>query len=325
MVQRGAQDYLPKDEITSNLLHRSILYALERNRLRCHLTKLNAKLLETTENLRTTQMQLIQAEKLESLGRIAASVAHEVKNPLNTLLMAVAYLDNQRSELGATSCSVLDSMQEAIDRAAGIVNEMLAFSQAESLQMVPCSVNQITHAAVHMLQADLTNRKITVVEGLASGLPDVLADAGKLSQVVTNLIMNAVQAVPEGGTIEIRTNLSVLQNIPRDEGLREFDRFRVGDRSVVIEVRDHGPGIPAELMSKIFEPFFTTKPTGEGTGLGLSVSKKIIELHRGRLEIANVDNPRGLCARILLKAVTESKHLEVGRGSEPRATAETSA
>src|SRR5579871_6379609 len=91
MVQRGAQDYVPKDHLSSELLCRSILYALERNRLRCDLTRLNARLLKTTEDLRTAQMQLIEAEKLESLRRITASVAHEIKNPLNIVQMGIAF------------------------------------------------------------------------------------------------------------------------------------------------------------------------------------------------------------------------------------------
>lgn len=306
MVQRGAQDYVPKDNLTGELLCRSILYALERNRLRCHLTRLNARLLKTTEDLRTAQMQLIEAEKLESLRRITASVAHEIKNPLNIIQMGIAFFDGQRAELGETASVVIDSMQEGIDRASRSVNAMLAFSPAESEEMAPCSVNQLLHNVLQTLQTELAEHRITLVEELAPSLPDVRVAASKISQVVVNLIMNAAQAMAGGGPIEIRSSLARVTNAQREAGFREFDRFRDGDPVVVIEIRDHGPGIPEELMSRIFEPFFTTKPTGEGAGLGLSLSKKIVELHRGRLEISNVTNPRGLCARIYLKAVSEN-------------------
>jgi signal transduction histidine kinase len=157
-----------------------------------------------------------------------------------------------------------------------------------------------------MLQTELVARKITLVEELAPDLPEVHVAASKISQVVVNLIKNATQAMPDGGLIEIRSSLTKVRNAQPEAGLREFDRFRDGDPVVVIEIRDHGCGIPEELMNRVFEPFFTTKPTGEGAGLGLSLSKKIVELHRGRLEIFNVTNPGGLCARIHLKALSDS-------------------
>ena len=321
MVQRGAQDYVPKDNLTSDLLFRAILYARERNRLRCDLTKLNAQLLKTTEDLRTTQMQLIQAEKLDSLGRIAAGVAHEIKNPLGIVLMGVAFFGSKRAELGETACGVLDSMQEAIDRAARIVHEMLAFSRSENLQLVTCAVNQLIQNALSMVHVELTKRKITLVRDLPLDLPNIRADPAKLSQVIVNLIMNAMQAMPDGGSIEVRTSLAKMHSIHRDEGARDAGRLRTGDPVVVIEVRDHGPGIPEQSISRIFEPFYTTKRTGEGTGLGLSVSKQIVELHRGHLEVANMNNPRGLRARILLKTFSESEKLDAARSDDPLAAA----
>jgi signal transduction histidine kinase len=123
-----------------------------------------------------------------------------------------------------------------------------------------------------------------------------------MEQVLINILMNALQAMEKGRAVTVRTKREQAGEIPRDAGLREMNRLRTGDEVVVIEVQDEGPGIAEEIMGRVFEPFFTTKPTGEGTGLGLSVCKRIIELHRGQLQVANVNAPRGLLVSIILKA-----------------------
>ena len=310
MVQQGAQDYLSKDALNGELLMRSVLYAVKRQRQRTELMLLNERLRKTTEELLSAQMQLIQAEKLESLGRIAAGVAHEVKNPLGILQMGVDYLDNHREALGKTGQIVLENMQDAIVRADTIIREMVDFSRSDEFEMKPCSVNDLAERAIRMVQHEITKRHVVLQKDLASALPMVHADQAKLEQVLLNVLMNALQAMPAGGTMVIRTSLAKVDETRRDQGLREFNEMRRGADIVVMEVRDQGTGIPAELLSRVLEPFFTTKPTGEGTGLGLSVVKRIIELHRGSLELQNMNNPTGLSVRIALRALdqTSSDH-----------------
>ncbi|HSJ02967.1 MAG: sensor histidine kinase [Verrucomicrobium sp.] len=301
-VQKGAQDYLPKDSINGDLLMRSILYAVERQRHRREMAELNERLGAAKLELETAQMQLIQAEKLDSLGRLAASVAHEVKNPLATIQMGVDYFHRRRSILGESASTMLDYMQEAISRAERIIHEMLDFSRSETLQLRPCSVNDLVTDAIHMVQHELTRRKVSVRTELTQQVPDVRADRSKLVQVIINLIINAAQAMPEGGVVEVRTMYGELITMHRDEGLREMDLLRPGDMVVVMEVVDHGAGIPPEILRRIFEPFFTTKPTGEGTGLGLPVAKRIVELHRGHLQLKNLEEGHGIRVRVILKA-----------------------
>jgi signal transduction histidine kinase len=310
MVQQGAQDYLSKDALNGELLVRSILYAVKRQRQRTELMLLNERLRKTTEELLSAQMQLIQAEKLESLGRIAAGVAHEVKNPLGILQMGVDYLDNHRDALGKTGQIVLENMQDAIVRADTIIREMVDFSRSDEFEMKPCSANDLAERAIRMVQHEITKRRVLLEKDLASALPMVHADQAKLEQVLLNVLMNALQAMPAGGTMIIRTSLAKVDETRRDQGLREFNEMRRGADIVVMEVRDQGPGIPAELLSRVLEPFFTTKPTGEGTGLGLSVVKRIVELHRGSLELQNMADPSGLSVRIALRALdqTSSDH-----------------
>ena len=303
MVQQGAQDYLVKDALNGDLLTRSILYAVKRQRQRTELMQLNERLLRTTEELQSAQMQLIQAEKLESLGRIAAGVAHEVKNPLCVLQMGVDYFGKHREELSPTAQTIVGHMQEAIVRADTIIREMVDFSRSDDFELKPCSVNHLVERSIRMVQHEVLKRHVQLVKDLVEPAPMVNADQAKLEQVMLNILINAMQAMPNGETLKIRTRLATIDEARRNEGLRDFNDMRQGADVVVIEVRDHGSGIPNELLPRVVEPFFTTKPTGEGTGLGLSVAKRIVDLHRGSLQLQNVSNPCGLRVRIILKAL----------------------
>lgn len=301
MVQMGAQDYIPKDSINGDLLRRSIIYASERQRLLTDVRRLNEQLVRAQEDLRQTQMQLFQAEKLDSLGRVAASVAHEVKNPLGTLQLGVDFFSLQQASLGEQGRRMLRCMQEAIERAECIIHEMLDFSRSEKLTIQPCAANEIVASAVRMIAHELIERKVAVEESYCGGNPLIRADRSKIEQVIINLVMNSAQAMPGGGRLEVSTATSFLDDAPRDEGLREMDLMKAGDEIVNIEVRDYGHGIAPGLAHRIFEPFFTTKPPGEGTGLGLPVSKRIVELHRGRLFVQNAEPPPGVRSRIILR------------------------
>ncbi|MBP9226184.1 MAG: response regulator [Verrucomicrobiales bacterium] len=305
MVQLGAQDYLPKYSLNGDLLLRAILYALERQRFRLKMTALNERLQQTSEDLKSAQMQLIQAEKLDSLGRLAAGVAHEVKNPLATLQMGVDFLQPRSDTLGENGTVIINHMQAAITSADHIIRGMLAYSRSDSLKIEYRNINEIIEKALHMIGHEVIRHNIEVERYLTSPLPAVRVDQQKIEQVLINLLVNAIHAmkeIEETRTLRVSTYWNRLEAVTRDEGLRDYERLRVQDHAVVIEIRDHGTGIPEDKLTRIFEPFFTTKPTGEGTGLGLSVVRNIIDLHRGRIEICNVENPRGVRVRIFLKA-----------------------
>jgi len=304
-VQGGAQDYLPKNALNSDLLSRSILYAVERQRNRTELANLNTQLERATLDLKSAQMQVIQAEKLDSLGRLAAGVAHEVKNPLATLQMGVDFFDRQGGELEDTAATMVGHMREAIKRADTIIREMVDFSRADSIKLELANINMIVHRALRIVQHEVVKNDISIVRGFAVPIPAVRIDQGKIEQVIINVIVNAIQAMADQDsdrTLELRTYWEQIKKIDRDMGLRDYERLRVQDHAVVFEVRDHGGGVPEAKLTRLFEPFFTTKPTGEGTGLGLSVAKNIIDLHRGHIEVENAEDPRGLRVRIFLKA-----------------------
>ena len=133
----------------------------------------------------------------------------------------------------------------------------------------------------------MNKQQIKLVTEFAPSLPPAAIEKSQIQQVFVNLVMNAIQAMSSGGTLTVRTSKTRLVRSGHDEGSRSSDQFFLGDTVVLIEIEDTGPGVPEENLAKIFDPFFTTKPTGIGTGLGLPVSKKIIELHGGTIHIGN--------------------------------------
>ena len=313
MVHEGAQDYLQKENITPDLLMRSAVYALSRQRYRVGLEKLTERLRKTTEELRTAQMHLAHVEKMDSISRLAAGVAHEVKNPLGTIQMGLDFLSNHGATLDANCSRVISQMQEAVSRADSVIHDMLGFSRSdETVRMEPIVVNELVSAVLRMVTHDLNRSHVTCEPFLGDNVPDIMGDISKLEQVLINIITNAMHAVKKGGHIQIRTGLTTAGDIPRDEGLRAMNLPRPGDPMALIEITDNGPGVPQEILTRVFEPFFTTKPTGEGTGLGLALSKRIIDLHRGQIEITNVTTGTGACIRIVIPAEISYNSIHTG-------------
>lgn len=316
MVHEGAQDYLQKENITPDLLMRSAVYALSRQRYRVGLEKLAERLRKTTEELRTAQMHLAHVEKMDSISRLAAGVAHEVKNPLGTIQMGLDFLSNHGATLDANCARVISQMQEAVSRADAVIHDMLTFSRSEAtVRMEPIVVNELVRAVLRMVTHDLNRGHVTCKPVLADDVPDIKGDVSKLEQVLINIIMNAMQAVKKGGHIHVRTGLTTAGDVPRDEGLRAMNLPRPGDPMALIEITDDGPGISQQIIGRIFEPFFTTKPTGEGTGLGLALSKRIIDLHRGQIEIDSAAAGTGACVRITIPAEVSDRSIRKGTGT----------
>lgn len=264
------------------------------------LARSEAALRKSHEDLKAAQAQLIQAEKMESIGTLAAGVAHEVKNPLAILMMGVNYLHRKLGEDHAVG-AILRDMKEAIYRADSIARGLLEFSAAHQLAVSPADLNGLIEDTLRLVRHTFTEQKIELVKDLKPDLPRVHVDKNQIQQVFVNLIMNAIHAMAEGGQFTVRTYSRQLTETTHFEGSRKGDRIWVGDTVVVAEFEDSGSGISEEHLGKIFDPFFTTKPTGVGTGLGLPVSKRIIDLHGGSLEIRNKAQGRGVRATITLK------------------------
>lgn len=231
------------------------------------LARSQIELLGVYENLQQTQTKLIQAEKLESIGRLAAGIAHEVKNPLAILLMGVGYFEDSLPPGEPATDVILHDMRDAVERADAIIRELLDYASPRLLETTVQDLNSIVDRALRLVHHELRVHHITVVRDFTTHLPGRRIDRIRIEQVFVNLFMNASQAMPGGGTLTVRT-------LTRDD-------------DVVAEVLDTGCGIPPESLAKVFDPFFTTKPVGIGTGMGLAVAKQILLQHAGDLSLTN--------------------------------------
>lgn len=235
------------------------------------------------EDLLQARMHLIQAEKMESVGRLAAGVAHEVKNPLAIISMGLEYLD-EACQSGKLDGDVFRAMNDAVIRADSIVRGLVDFSADRELDVAPQSLNSMIQRALLLVKHELHRGHVTVDLDLGSDLPQIYLDPTKIQQVFINLFMNAIHAMTTGGILTVRTCLRPIQG---NEIPGITDRFPSGKAAVVVEVDDTGTGIPPEKLAKVWDPFFTTKAVGRGTGLGLTVTRKIVELHGGAIGVGN--------------------------------------
>jgi PAS domain S-box-containing protein len=291
LVYAAARDITDRKRAEAQLRETNRELTRSENALR----KALADLKQSHEQLKTTQLQLIQAEKMDSVGTLAAGVAHEVKNPLQILLMGISYLSRNVDTSHEGVAMTLGEMRNAIKRADTIIRGLLEFSASYQPVVKDEDLNSIIDSSLWLVKYELSKTPTELVREFAPDLPPLKLDKNKLQQVFINIIMNSLHEMPEGGKLIIRTSRKRLSEIAHEMGERGLGHFRSGetvnfprgDSVVVAEVEDSGKGIPPEKLTKIFDPFFTTKPIGKGTGLGLTVVKNIIELHGGGIDIRN--------------------------------------
>jgi PAS domain S-box-containing protein len=273
------------------------------------LRETNARLREVLEDLtrsheelKGAQLQLIQAEKMQSVGRLAAGIAHEVKNPLAIMQMGLECLNRNGSLPAEEFVEVTREMRDAVKRASTVIGGLLDFSSSNQLEIRESDLNAVVESALRLMKHELINGKITAVRRLDRTLPPCRIDPNKIEQVFINIFTNACHAMPNGGHLTISSFArSVTEEETRgDAGDRSGARFWKNQRVAVVEVRDSGHGIAPADLTKIFDPFYTTKPTGKGTGLGLTVVRKIVDLHGGRIEFGN-DPEGGVLVRVVFK------------------------
>ena len=278
-LQSGAQDYLVKGS-DGHFIVRSIRYAIERFRSQ-------SELIASRRELRSTQMQLLQVEKLDAVGRLAAGIAHEVRNPLATISMGVDYLRSSGRTLADEEEQTLGEMEEAVRDAFTMISGLLDFCLPGELALKRSDLSQTVRDGLTMVRHELEKRKIQTVIKLAENLPPLLLDRRRIQQVILNLVLNAIDAMPDGGRLTITTQTGRVGTEDFGEGLDFPARFKPGQQVVLTEVADTGCGLAASELERVFDPFYTLKEPGQSTGLGLSVTRNIVELHGGHISLRN--------------------------------------
>lgn len=233
--------------------------------------------------LEANQEHLLQARKIAALGTFTAGIAHELNNPLNNIsLTAETYLEEYADRMDPEARELIDDILAQSERACDIVKNLLDFSRTERPAFSNIEAGEIVRSTIALVKNQIAIAGTRLDVKIADDLPPVSGDIRSLQQVFMNLVLNAVQAMPDGGALKII--------VTREEP--DFIRF---------DVRDSGMGIKPETIQHIFEPFFTTKGVGHGTGLGLAVSYSIVKRHGGRIEVKSEPN-RGTDFSVFLPA-----------------------
>jgi len=275
----------------------------EEKRAKEDLLRAHAGLKEAHENLRGLQLQLVEAEKMKSIGRLAAGVAHEVQNPLAIITMGIDYLSQLKFEQDPTVPEIIDQVSIALKRADSVIRGLLDFSAPKRLETEEQDLNAIIEKAVTSARDHFSAKQADLVLELGKDLPRLRIDVEKIGQVLVSVLTNAADALPEsGGKVTIRTWSRQITTFGANIGDERSELFRAGDLLVAAEIEDNGGGIPADKMEKIYDPFFTTKLTGQGTGLGLTVSKTIMDLHGAALIVANRKDTGGVLVTLMFPA-----------------------
>ncbi|MBI4165836.1 MAG: histidine kinase, partial [Acidobacteria bacterium] len=231
--------------------------------------------------------QLVQSEKLSSIGLLSAGVAHEVNTPLAVISSQAQMLSKQMPPDDPRAKTVEKIVKQSF-RASEIVNNLLKFSRVSGSDYAEINLNRVIEETLSLVDPMLRASRITLNAQLAPSLPLVFGNAGKLQQVFMNLILNARDAMPRGGELTLATESE--------------------NSTVLVEVTDNGVGIPAHHLNKIFDPFFTTKGTSRGTGLGLAVTYGIIREHSGKIDVESTAG-QGTTFRLEIPAARKSVHV----------------
>jgi two-component system, NtrC family, sensor kinase len=234
---------------------------------------LETRVEEKTNELKRAHEHVVQVEKMASIGKMAAVVAHEINNPLSGILTYAKLLkrwiqkvegdEQKRTEIRES----LDLVESESKRCGDLVKNLLMFSRAAPMNLEWADVNQVVDRCIRLVQHQLDLGNVQLQVETTPGLPMLHCDPAQVEQVLLALVMNAIDAMPRGGNLLVRT-----RSLPQS-------------RQIEIQVRDDGVGIPPDLLPRLFEPFLTTKETGKGVGLGLAISKTIVERHGGVIEV----------------------------------------
>jgi two-component system cell cycle sensor histidine kinase/response regulator CckA len=297
-IAAGAEDVFSKDQATTRLFSRAVLYVIQRNRAREQQQQIE-RLLEAT---RAGEEQLRQAQKMEAVGRLAGGVAHDFNNALSIILTYAQLLATQLREDEPMRRDVAEIVRSA-EQAARLTRQLLMFSRRQVLQVRSLDLNE-TLTTMHRMLERLIGEDVELSTVTARDLDRVRADPGSIEQVIMNLVINARDAMPNGGKLTLESaNVELEAHHPdRREGV-------VPGRYVRLSVSDTGIGMDQATRDRVFEPFFTTKEVGRGTGLGLATVFGIAQ-QSGGCVLVQSEPGRGTTFKVYLPAVSASAPLE---------------
>ncbi|MDE3035729.1 MAG: HAMP domain-containing protein [Nitrospirota bacterium] len=242
------------------------------------------ELARTNEILSTTQREAARAQRLSAIGQLAATVAHKIGTPLTALSGHIQLLQED-PQLSLEARRRIDTVEAQIERTSRIIQDLLLYARKPELTVVPLNLNECLEECVALLRPEIDRRGVVPVLALSPDLDKVQADPQQLQEVFCNLIENALDAMPTGGTLTIRS------------GTRGPTTAGSAGRRAAVEVEDTGEGIPREVQAQIFQPFFTTKKAGRGTGLGLAIALETVRAHGGQI---SVESEAGKGSRFLV-------------------------
>ncbi|HSA31475.1 MAG TPA: response regulator [Candidatus Omnitrophota bacterium] len=293
-VTMGAQDYLIKGMYKSYGLVKALYYAIERKKAETELHK-------AMDELKEMQAQLIRAEKMNVVGGVASGIAHEVKNPLATILYGVEYLNTVLKDGDDKIELTLRSIKDAAYKANSIIKDLLDFASLSDIKRDLCPIERTIEQGLVLTHHQCEKFQIKIVKHFATNLPNVLIDKNRIEQVVVDLILNAIAVMKNGGTLTIRTTRKIFDRSDISVASNLTDSIAVGEDVLIVDFEDTGKGIPDEYLEKIFDPFFTTHRAAGGVGLGLSIARTIMDSHGGMIDLANKEDKQGARARLVFK------------------------
>jgi two-component system, NtrC family, sensor kinase len=243
-----------------------------RRKYRDEFTNLAMAINHMLEELKRHQEQLLQSRKMAAIGTLTSGIAHELNNPLNNIGLTTESLEENFNEYSEEQkMKMLDQISQQVERASGTVRNLLDFTRKEQVPFTKVSMREVVESTLRLVQNEMNLGHVVPRLDIQDDLPVIRGNPRNLQQVFLNLFLNAIQAMPKGGTLCVEGKLH-------------------GDGFLRVSVGDTGTGIPPEDLDKVFDPFFTTKEPGQGTGLGLSVSYSIIEKHQGRITVESEAN-----------------------------------
>lgn len=263
-----------------------------------------AELEKALIELKAAQKDLFEAERMRAQARFVVGIAHEIRNPLNNLNMAAEFLKSQKD----IPPTVVEMMQNSIQQADAVISALMDATSSTGLRLEPMDIKEVLEKTVSSVRRE-GDGNVQIDVDVEESLPLIAGDDDRLGQCFRGIIRNSLDAMTDGGkvTVTVRRLRLEEENVKRSVGSRAANWLQIGEEAAEVKIADTGPGIPPDLLENLFDAFYTTKPTGKGTGLGLAVCRRIVELHHGAIRVENAPEGGAVVTILLPLAKKETE------------------